>query len=262
MGEHQYVLSQAADVPERERLALLEHNLDPLSQRRLAALGIQPGWRCLEVGAGHGSIVRWLAEQVGPQGRVVATDLNPRFLTEIELANVEVRQHDIRTDPLEPGRYDLAHCRLVLTHMPEPQLVVGRIVEALRIGGWLLIEEHDLSSLRAVDATHPRAEAFDRQHQEIPEHIAQARLFNSNMGRRVRSLLEDAGLAEIENEGASRIVRGGEAEARLNCATLQAFVERGILSQADYTALQHAFLDPSFSFITQTRFAAWGKRAS
>src|SRR5262244_4089208 len=105
MGEHQYVLSQAADVPERERLALLEHNLDPLSQRRLAALGIQPGWRCLEVGAGHGSIARWLAAQVGPQGRVVATDLNPRFLTDLTLPNVEIRRHDIRTDPLEPHMY-------------------------------------------------------------------------------------------------------------------------------------------------------------
>src|SRR5215813_6198232 len=156
MGEHQYILSHTADASERERLSLLERIADPLSQRRLAALDIQPGWRCVEVGAGHGSIVRWLAEQVGPQGQVVATDLNPRFLTEIELSNVEVRRHDIRADPLEPGTYDLAHCRLVLTHMPEPQLVVGRIVEALRIGGWLLIEEHDLSSLRAVDATHPR----------------------------------------------------------------------------------------------------------
>src|SRR5215510_11104044 len=116
MGEQQYILSHTTDTFERERLSLLEQTEDPLSQRWLAALGIQPGWHCLEVGAGHGSIVRWLAEQVGSQGRVVATDLNPRFLTEIELANVEVRQHDIRTDPLEPGRYDLAHCRLVLTH--------------------------------------------------------------------------------------------------------------------------------------------------
>lgn len=135
MGEHQYILSQTADAPERERLALLERTLDPLSQRRLAALGIQPGWRCLEVGAGHGSIVRWLAEQVGPQGLVVATDINPRFLTEIKLPNVEVRQHDIRTDPLEADLYNLAHCRAVLAHMPEPQLVVQRMVAALRMGG-------------------------------------------------------------------------------------------------------------------------------
>src|SRR5262249_48662916 len=168
MGEHQYVLSQAADAPERERLALLERNFDPLSQRRLAALGIQPGWRCLEVGAGQGSIVRWLAAQVGPQGRVVATDINPRFLTELQLPNVEVRQHDIRTDPLEAGRYDLAHCRAVLAHMPDPQLVVGRMVEALRSGGWLLIDEADLSSGRAGDVNPPLAGAFDRAYPAIP----------------------------------------------------------------------------------------------
>jgi len=138
MGEQQYILGQTADTFERERLSFLEYAADPLSQRRLAALGIRPGWRCLEVGAGHGSIVRWLAAHVGPQGRVVATDLNPRFLTEIGLPNVEVRQHDIRTDPLEPGLYELVHCRAVLIHMPDPQLVVGRMVEALRIGGWLL----------------------------------------------------------------------------------------------------------------------------
>lgn len=76
------------------------------------------------------------------------------------LPNVEVRRHDIRTDPLEPGTYDLAHCRAVLVHLPEPHLVVRRMVAALRSGGWLLVEEGDLSSLRAVDASHPLAESF------------------------------------------------------------------------------------------------------
>src|SRR2546422_7604676 len=200
MAEHQYVLSQAADAPERERLALLERNLDPLSQRRLAARGIQPGWRCLEVGAGHGSIVRWLAERVGPQGRIVATDLNARFLTALQLPNVEVRQHDIRTDPVEPGMYDLVHCRSVLMHIPDPQLVVGRMVAALRVGGWLVIEETDVSSIRAVDGTHPRAESFNRQGREILDRVALKKLFDPYFGCRVRSLLENAGLSEIENE--------------------------------------------------------------
>jgi len=207
-------------------------------------------------------VARWLAEQVGPQGRVVATDLNPRFLTELQLPTVEVRQHDIRTDPLEPGTYDLAHCRAVLVHMPDPQLVVQRMVEAVRMGGWLLIEEGDFSSMRAVDASHPLAESFDRQNREILDRIAQAKLYNPYLGRRVRGLLEDAGLTAIENEGVSGIVRGGEDEAGLSCMTRQAWVERGILSQTEYAALQSAFLDPSFSFITRTKFAAWGKRAS
>ena len=46
------------------------------------------------------------------------------------------------------------------------------------------------------------------------------------------------------------------------CMTLQAWMERGILSAAEYTGLQSAFLDPGFSFIMRTTFAAWGKRAS
>ena len=42
-----------------------------------------------------------MAERVGVEGRVVATDINPRFLTAIDLPNVEVRQHDMLADPLE-----------------------------------------------------------------------------------------------------------------------------------------------------------------
>jgi ubiquinone/menaquinone biosynthesis C-methylase UbiE len=143
MANDEYVLSQTADAFEGERLSFLERLLDPLSQRRLAGLGIGQDWRCLEVGAGHGSLARWLAAQVGPQGRVVATDINPRFL-QLELPNVEVRQHDIRTEPLESDSYDLAHCRGLLMNLTEPEVAVRRMMAALRSGGWLMVEEGTL----------------------------------------------------------------------------------------------------------------------
>src|SRR5215468_3570075 len=106
MAEQQYVLSQTADAAERERLDLWAHIEDARSQRHLAALGIQKGWQCLEVGAGHGSIVRWLAEQVGPQGRAVAPAIHPRFLPALPCPQVAVRRNDLRPDPLDAGRYD------------------------------------------------------------------------------------------------------------------------------------------------------------
>jgi ubiquinone/menaquinone biosynthesis C-methylase UbiE len=261
MGNDEYVLSNTPEAPERERLDLIERQYDPLSQRRLATLGIQQGWHCLEVGAGHGSVARWLAEQVGPQGQVVATDINPRFLNEIELPNVEVRQHDIRTDPFEPGTYDLAHCRAVLTHLPDPHLAVRHMVTALRIGGWLLVEEGDLSSIRAVDAKHPLAEFFNRKTREIFERVSHASAHNPYVGCQVRGLLEEAGLTDVCNEGVALITRGGELDARGWCMTLQAGTERGLLSQAEYAELQSVFSDPSFSYITLTSFAAWGKRS-
>ena len=262
MANDEYVLSHTADAFERERLNLLERVADPISQRHLAVLGIQRGWRCLEVGAGHASVARWLAEQVGPQGKVVATDINPRFLTEIELPNLEARRHDIRTDPLESGTYDLAHSRAVLAHMPEPHLVVRRMVAALRIGGWLLVEEPDNSSLRAVDSEHPFAEFFNRKTREFYERMMHSSAANPYFGCRVRGLLEEAGLTDIGNEGVTLIARGGEPDARMRCMGNQALMERGLLSQADCADLEEVYSDPSFSYVTTTGFAAWGKRAS
>src|SRR6516164_7895571 len=77
---------------ERQRLALLTQFADAITTRRLTELGVGPGWRCLDVGAGDGSVARWLAGRVGPRGRVVATDLNPRFLAGHGLPNLEVRR--------------------------------------------------------------------------------------------------------------------------------------------------------------------------
>lgn len=48
-----YVFDQAWHA-ERERLAALERIWDPATFAFLAELGIRPGWRCLEVGAGAG----------------------------------------------------------------------------------------------------------------------------------------------------------------------------------------------------------------
>src|SRR5947209_15306482 len=107
MNADRYFASQNADEPERQRLCDLSEIYDPVTIRRAGQLGIAPGWRCLDVGAGAGSIARWFAERVGPTGRVVAADLNTRFLEEIRLANIEIRRHDLLADDFEPQAYDL-----------------------------------------------------------------------------------------------------------------------------------------------------------
>ncbi|HEV7862213.1 MAG TPA: SAM-dependent methyltransferase, partial [Acidimicrobiia bacterium] len=53
-----------------QRLTLLESLLDQSTISRLASLGVDAGWRCLELGAGAGSIARWLCNAVGATGMV------------------------------------------------------------------------------------------------------------------------------------------------------------------------------------------------
>ncbi|HET9109188.1 MAG TPA: hypothetical protein VFN78_00040, partial [Ktedonobacterales bacterium] len=69
-----YLLDNAWQEQDR-RLARLEAWFDPGTIQHLEALGVGPGWRCLEVGAGAGSIAAWLCNRVGPEGSVLATDI-------------------------------------------------------------------------------------------------------------------------------------------------------------------------------------------
>lgn len=69
MAERTYLDTHADAGRERRRLRNLEAWQDPATARRLHAIGVGPGWRCLDVGAGGGSIARRLADQVGRSGR-------------------------------------------------------------------------------------------------------------------------------------------------------------------------------------------------
>jgi len=108
-----YFAADREATDELSRLRLLEEINDPYTFRHLDAIGFAEGWHCLEVGAGAGSVVRWLSERTGPTGKVVAADLDPRFLGDISAGNVEVRRCDITKDPIEPSSYDLVHSRAV-----------------------------------------------------------------------------------------------------------------------------------------------------
>ena len=73
----------------------------------------------------------WMAEQVGPTGHVVASDIDTGYLQKLDLPNLEVREHDILEDPLDelgPGSFDLVGSRLALFH-----LAAGR---SKRSGRW------------------------------------------------------------------------------------------------------------------------------
>src|SRR4051794_23215559 len=103
----EYLFDNAAPQVAR-RFDALAALYDPITARHLEARGVADGWHCLEVGGGSGSVAAELARRVGPTGRVVVTDIDPRHLEALRglgLANVEVRRHDVTVDPLEVGAF-------------------------------------------------------------------------------------------------------------------------------------------------------------
>ncbi len=94
------------------RFSALAEIFDPGTIQHLTALGVGEGLRCLEVGAGGGSIAVWLRDRVGNTGHVLAIDLDTRFLEPLRAHNLEVRRHEVVSEALAHAAFDLVHVRL------------------------------------------------------------------------------------------------------------------------------------------------------
>jgi SAM-dependent methyltransferase len=259
---------QNAARGQRERLKALEAVLDPGTVQQLGARGVGPGWACLEVGAGAGSIARWLAERVGPEGRVLATDLDPTAFGNVGAAHpwLTVTQHDLTTDPLPAASFDLVHARLVLSWLRNPDHALTRLLGALKPGGWLVLEELDFASVApdpAMDA-HSAALAARVLHAHTVV-LAEHNGFDPAFGRRLHGLLQAAGLADIRAVGRVSMWRGGEPGGELWRLTFeqlrQAMVDTGLVDDLDVdTAI--ALCRHGLSFMSPVTMASWGKLAA
>src|SRR5256885_10435551 len=104
---HGYTLDPAWHA-ERERLNSITSLYDPHTLGCCDRLGISEGWRCLDVGAGTGSVAELLAERVGEDGRGLAVDLDVRFLQPPPRPPLEGLRAAVPNQS-PPGRLDPAH---------------------------------------------------------------------------------------------------------------------------------------------------------
>ncbi|TPQ17469.1 class I SAM-dependent methyltransferase [Streptomyces sporangiiformans] len=186
-------------------LAALRAELDPHSKRRLEALEPKPDWRCLEIGAGSGSIARWLAERC-PSGKVVATDIELSSLGEAGVPNLEIVRHDVTTDDFPEGSFDLIYARYVFSHLRSRESDLARVASWLAPGGWLLLEE---------PAKFPIESARDAAYREVS--LATLEIYKEQVGtdldwpRSFPAPLVELGLEDIGMDGSLSVVGGNRA---------------------------------------------------
>jgi SAM-dependent methyltransferase len=213
---------------EQERLGGLSAFYDPGTRRHLDSVGVGAGWSCLEVGAGAGSIACWLAERVGTTGRVVATDLDTGMLERLAVPNLEVRRHDIVTEDLPVGAFDLIHVRLVLEHLAGREEALGRMVAALAPGGWLVVEDLDWVSITPVAGHGPGA---IRRLVRALMPLMRLAGYDPAFGRRLPVEMTRLGLVEVRAEGVVPALRGGDE--RLDWARLSVVRMREVIRSLD-----------------------------
>lgn len=163
----EYVFASAEQQAEFARLKLLEDAFDAQTQQIIQSSGIASGWKCLELGPGAGSILAWLGDLVGKSGQVVGVDKNIEFLQPIAVSQIQIVAGNILDVELESSSFDLIHARYVLIHIVEAIKVVEKLVDLLKPGGLLILEEPDFTASQVIDNSSPNAQAHQRVNEAI-----------------------------------------------------------------------------------------------
>ena len=252
----------------RTHFATLATLFNPATFRRIETLGIAPGWRCWEAGAGSASVPRWLARHSSPGGYVLATDRDTTALHETTTEDrpaedgFEIRPHDLGTDPPPPGSFDLVHARLVLMHIPDRDTALTTMITALRPGGWLLLEDADplLQPLACPDQAGPAQELANKIRAATWDLLS--RRTDLAFGRTLPRLLRDKGLADIGADAA--ISLAGPAQDQFQRTIIERqrhrLAEAGLATEAEIS--QH-LADTEIGQLDLASFplvSAWGRK--
>jgi SAM-dependent methyltransferase len=226
-----YVLPHSLEG-ERQRLRLMSQLLDPMHRRHLEALGVGPGWRCLEVGCGNGSVSQWLATKVAPDGLAVATDIDTRFLDGLAGTNLQVRKLDILQDSLEEGAYDLVTARAILHHLPGRTEAIARIARRFW-QCWL-----DWAATESIDYF---------------------------VGRTLPARFAEASLDNVGADGEVALFNGGSPWAKYWRESIEELREPLLASNTPEPVLREFLAlceDPGYWTMVASFTAAWGTRAA
>lgn len=263
MSEPSYLMSNTH--PETAaRFEGLERTLDPVSIGHLNRIGVDPGARCLEIGCGGGSIARWLSGEVGPDGHVLAVDLDTRWFQHDGSAQLEVRELDLVAGPIPGGPWDLIHERLVLQHIPARLAILDALVATLAPGGWLVLEDFDTGEVRTTDRGGSDHELIVRMATAFNRLLAErggANDFAADAWRHLRQ----RGLVDTGASGHVAFNSGGTGFTQVMAANARQ-VRDGLIGldipSEDVDRFLQLLSDPDTIIGTSVLITAWGRRTN
>ena len=133
-----YGWDEAASVYENE----WRQHLAPAQRALLEISDLKPGMKVIETASGTGLMTFPVAEAVGIEGRILATDLSGEMVKsgnlaadKLGLSNVTFQRMNAEALDCKNDMFDRAICALGLMYMPDPSLALKEMKRVLRSDG-------------------------------------------------------------------------------------------------------------------------------
>jgi hypothetical protein len=128
------------------------------------------------------------------------------------------------------GDFDFVHTRWLLHHLPEPEVAIRRMTDALRPGGWLLLEEVDFFPVHTSTSL-----VYAEFMAALTGSVVQASGRDCFWARALPELVAGMGLHQVGGEGDVSLLQGGSPIAEFFVLTAEQMRER-MLSSGTMTA--------------------------
>lgn len=257
-AEHERLREQAEDF--RSEAAWLFDQVGPLEGKSVVELGVGPRG-CLDE----------LANRVTPSGSVIGIERNAdsvelarKFVVDLALDNVDVRQGDARATGLPGNSYDFVTERLIMHNIPRPEEIVTEAVRLVRPGGWVAFHEGD----RVGQVIDPPAESWNWL-MDVLKQYADRNGINLFVGRRLPGLLRRAGLVDIQVRPVVYIDHEPGHPRRVVLADFaenlrDRLIENELITKDEFdvlhTALRRHLTDPNTSVTSHLYVQAWARK--
>ncbi|MFF7974281.1 methyltransferase [Streptomyces sp. NPDC007905] len=246
-------------LQEAERIDAAALIYDPVTTHRLRALGAGPGSRCLDVGAGTGTVARRLLEEAGVE-EVVALDRDTSGLDALAGPRVRVVTADLTDESLRLGGFDLIHARFVLMHLPERRRIISRLAGWLNPGGRLVIGDA-VEVPNALDTSSAYRRTMDAMWQALRSTIGT----DTSCVPACPHFLREEGLRDVAAELFCPPLVADSPLARFWCETW----ERMRPALQETGRVDAAVVDEALAYLASPRLAelgpgmvmAWGQRS-
>jgi len=178
------------------RLHALHGVYSPFARGVLADAGLKAGMKVADFGCGVGMTTRMLAEMVGPSGSVTGVDFSADQVEEAreisaraDIGNVSFLQANACDTGLPRASFDLAYCRFLLLHLPNPAACVEEMLAVLKPGGILVLEDGDLTTAMSQPPTAMNAFA------DLFGRLGPTRGLDYSMAKNLHRFVDAAGLS-------------------------------------------------------------------